>query len=455
MTSVIQTLREKREALLHDAEVLSELADTENRELAEDEQKRFTDNLAEAKKLADKIIQKQQLSDAHEMIPIERKTEPPKPGMEHTSQNPGLEVKTIGGPRHYRHSTLKSFKGPNAEDNAFRSGQFLRALFFGDEPARVWCLNNGIKNLAAGEAINTAGGVLVPDEFEAAIIDLREVYGVFRRECMVTPMVRDVKNVPRRTGGLTAYFVGENPGSGITTSDKAWDMVKLVAKKLATLSLMSNEIAEDAVINLADDLASEIAYAFSLKEDQCGFLGDATSTYGGITGAAIKINDGNHAAGIFTAASGHTAYSTLTLADFNGLTGTLPEFARGNARWFCHRVAFANSMERLMYAGGGNTVDTIRGGDSLQFLGYPVVISQVLNSTTGAQTSTIVILFGDLRMAATMGNRRGVSVARSDERYFEFDQIGIRGIERLDINVHDLGDGTNAGPLVALKTAAS
>jgi hypothetical protein len=43
-------------------------------------------------------------------------------------------------------------------------------------------------------------------------------------------------------------------------------------------------VLEDAIISIADDLAEEIVYAFSLKEDQCGFIGDGTSTYGGIVG---------------------------------------------------------------------------------------------------------------------------------------------------------------------------
>ena len=30
------------------------------------------------------------------------------------------------------------------------------------------------------------------------------------------------------------------------------------------------------------------------------------------------------------------------------------------------------------------------------------------------------------------------------------DELAIRGTERFDINVHDAGDGTNAGPVVAL-----
>jgi hypothetical protein len=60
-----------------------------------------------------------------------------------------------------------------------------------------------------------------------------------------------------------------------------------------------------------------------------------------------------------------------------------------------------------------------------------------------------MFFFGDLPKAAMMGERRGVTIKRSDHRYFENDQIGLLGTERFDINVHDFGDNTNAGPLVA------
>jgi HK97 family phage major capsid protein len=62
----------------------------------------------------------------------------------------------------------------------------------------------------------------------------------------------------------------------------------------------------------------------------------------------------------------------------------------------------------------------------------------------------MMILFGDLAKAAAMGERRQVTIKRSDERYFDQDQIGLLGTERVDINNHDLGDNTTAGPMVGL-----
>ena len=95
-------------------------------------------------------------------------------------------------------------------------------------------------------------------------------------------MAGDTPSDPRRRGGVTAYWVGESQSTSY--SDKTWDRVRLTAKKLMALTRVSNEINEDAVINLGDDYAREIVYAFAAKEDQAGFNGDGTSAYGGITG---------------------------------------------------------------------------------------------------------------------------------------------------------------------------
>lgn len=460
MPQSTQELREQRDCLYQEACAVSTKADDESRVLTVEEQASFDLTLKRVEELDAVIERREKLTATGEKInKTERLTQPEAPANELTVHNPAPKAQNLTVPAtvRFRNARLKAFKGPTAEEDAYKCGRFLLAELYGDYASKLWCVQHGVgpRQLAQGTTVNTAGGALVPDEMERAIIDLREEYGVFRREANVRQMMSDTLIIPRRTGGLTAYFVDENPSSGITQSEKTWDSVKLVAKKMATLTLYSSEISEDAIINMADDLAGEIAYAFANKEDTCGFLGDGTSTYGGIHGVTIRINDGNHAAGIHTAATGATAFSTLTLADFHGVTGKLPLYARRNAKWYVHAAGYATSMERLMYAAGGNTVAMIGGGSGPSFLGYPVVMSQVLNSTLTAQTSTIVLLFGDLRMATSMGSRRGVSIALSDQRYFELDQIGIRGTERFDIACHDLGDGTTPGPIIALKTAAS
>jgi HK97 family phage major capsid protein len=372
------------------------------------------------------------------------------------SSSPRLNRIAIPAQCRFRYSHLKAFSGPDADKKAYMAGRFYMAILWNDHDSKQWCHDNGIDTrykAVLKEATNELGGVLVPEEVEQTIIDLREQFGVFRREARDEPMVSDTKVIPRRTGGVTAYFGDEAPASGMTETDKSWDHVRLTAKKLYVLTRYSTEVGEDAIISIGDDLTNEIAYAFASKEDDCGFLGDGTSTYGGITGLINAIAAGSKV----TAASGNTAFSTLDLTDFEDMVGKLPTYAEGNAKWYISKAGYAASMMRLIDAAGGNTIATLQNGANMrEFLGYPVVIAQKMNNTLTAQTSTDgLCYFGDLRQAAAFGNRRGMSILMSEHRYMEFDEIGIRGTERFDLNVHETGTASAAGAIIMLSTPSS
>jgi HK97 family phage major capsid protein len=208
---------------------------------------------------------------------------------------------------------------------------------------------------------------------------------------------------------------------------------------------------EDAVISIADDLAGEMAYAFAIKEDQCGFIGDGTSTYGGIIGVAVKIlNAANTAGAVDCATAGHDTFAEVDNGDLAALMGKLPIYARANAKFYCSGVASSLVFGRLKATAGGNTVQNLEGAPGMTYLGRPIVETQVLATSTGDLNNAVMLLYGDLSKAATMGERRGISIARSDQRYFENDLIGLRATQRVDIVVHDLGDTSTAGPVVAL-----
>lgn len=363
-----------------------------------------------------------------------------------------------------RYGKLRAFKGPvdgdgfDAEERAYRSGMFILAALLKDhsahQVAREWCLANGMAtNLKAqAEGVNSAGGFLVPIQFETAIIDLREEYGMFRQECRMVPMGSDTMTIPRRVSGVTAYWVGEN--SQITESQKGWGQVQLVAKKLGALSRMSTELAEDAVISIADDLAQEMAYAFAQAEDSAGWNGDGTATYGGIVGVKNKLGGtigAGQFAGAMDAASGHDTFAEIDATDLSNLMAKLPKYAEKNAKWYCSQPCWNVVFQRLMAAAGGVTIQELSGGKPRRgYLGYDVVIDQTLPTATTDLSDLPMLYFGDLSLGARMGERRGIRVKTSDDRYFEYDQIGVQATERVDIVVHDVGDATTPGPIVAL-----
>lgn len=358
-------------------------------------------------------------------------------------------------------SHLKAFKDRRddngllvrAEDQAYRVGMWAKAAIFGDPVAAEWCKANGLPlTRAQAENVNTSGGFLVPEEMMATIIVLREVYGVARQEAQIIPMGRDTLNWPRRTGGTTAYFVGE--GAAGTASTVTFDSINLTARKAMQLVLMSNEIAEDAIVQIGDIVTNEVAYAFSALEDNCLVNGDGTSTYGNIKGLVPLAIDSTRASSKFTAASGHNTFALLDNTDLTGAMGKLPKYVYqgGNVKWHCSQLAFDTLFGRLMAAGGGNRIDTLTGELVYRYLGYPVCIWQQMPNVATSLAGAAMLWFGDMRRAVAFGERRQITLRRSEDRYFDQDSVAILGTERFDIQCHDVGgaSGTLAGPLIAI-----
>ena len=343
------------------------------------------------------------------------------------------------------YSRIKNFK---TNDEAFRFGSWALACI-GYKKSAQWCTDNGIVTKIANiEGNNLAGGFLVPEEFENAIITLREQFGVIRNHARVVPMSSDIKRMPRRSTNLTASFVGE--ASTASQSNETFDQINLVAKKSMVLTKFSSELSEDAVINFADDLAGEMAYAQAKLEDQCAFIGDATSTYGGITGLANAVGS----AGVTTATS--NAFTAITLAQIQESFAKLPQYAdNANAKIFCHKAVWNSVFLRLAYvSGGNNAVDLLTGSGQLSFAGYPVVLSQAMNSTTGS--GAVVCHFGDMSQAVYFGDRRQTAVDFSNSALtsFETDMLCYRATTRWDLVCANVGDATNAGSIVTLKAGA-
>lgn len=372
--------------------------------------------------------------------------------------------------------SLRNFRGERngqpAEQRAYNFGMWALATLseqlpgrFGNrfENARKHVTDMGLRNALHQSNDGTGYGHFIPEEFGMDMIVLREQYGVARRTMKIVPMSSDTRSDPRRVSGLTAYFVTE--GSAGTTSSGVVDRVGLTAKDIMAITTMSANLSSDAAISIGDDLSGEIAYAFAHKEDLCAFNGDATSTFGGIVGVRTKLQDvdgaGTDSAGLVTGTG--VTWSSIVLADFNNVLGKLPEYAdTANAVWVCHKTFYATVMQKLALASGGVTAMEVSSGDRRprpEFLGYPVEFSQVFPSTT-AET-TVACTLGDHALAASFGDRQQESIMFSEhatvggESVFERNDIAVRGTERFDINVHDVGSSSAAGPVVGLQTGTT
>lgn len=349
--------------------------------------------------------------------------------------------------------TLRSFRPElydgsrsRAEEAAYRAGQWARATIFGNADAARWCRDHGMPMSQRVLTGLTAGqSVLIPDELVLPIISLREQYGIARRFCYVHPMVTDTASVPRDTADVTAYFVGREQAP--TASDPGFDNIELVSRNVAAETRISNDYAADSVINLADHVAEKHARAFAVKEDNCLFNGDGTSSYGGIVGIRTAILS---KAGAVDAASGNDTFAEITAEDLRKVMGTLPDLPGINPSWFTSKVGKENMFNRLKDAAGGNTKLNLSSGDPDTWGGYDIVTSAAMPKVLTDLSDVAMALFGDLRMGVIFGDRRGMTMMVDPYSLSSYQQTKIISSERFDINVHGVGDASNAGPIVAL-----
>jgi HK97 family phage major capsid protein len=343
------------------------------------------------------------------------------------------------------HRKLKAF---DSNEDAYRAGLWFKAAFMNDSEASRLCNDYGILNTAV-EGTGSSGGFLVPDELSSAIIAVRNRAGVSRQLCKVVGMSSDVMNIPKVTAGLTVDYPAE--AAEITASDQTWGQVALAAVKRAVIAKTSNELLHDSVINVIDDLAVGIGNAFAVQEDNELINGDGTATFGGETGMTAMA-----AGGTTQLASSNTSFADITLSDLNTLVGTMPDkyYGAGTPSWLFGRQTWSSYVQALVYAAGGNTIFDLAsdGGASPQLFGFPVLISSQMPSD-GAQT--FACFFGSWDSAVIIGDREDVEISVSEEAFWANDITAVKGTTRYDINVHDIGDASDAGAVVGLKTASS
>ena len=340
--------------------------------------------------------------------------------------------------------TCGAFSNPKS---AWKLGRLFKAAINKDTKSLEWCAANRVTR-AQIESINSGGGFLVNADVAASIIALRDSYGVARANAQIVPMSRENVMYPRRVSGLTGAWVGE--GSAPAQSAATFDNVGLLAKKYAALVLVSTELLDDSAADLGQFLAEEIAWVFAKNEDDTLWNGDGTSTYAGMTGIATAIIDGNHAAANVACAGGHHSFATLDGTDIAAVMGALPAYAWPGSAWFISEYGFSNLMCRLAATSGAN-FSTLRGQPA--FNGRPVVFSQSLPASSSAFTGKVGLAFGDLSKSTILGDRRTITVKRSNERYMDTDQVGIMATERFCIVNHSLGNniaGSNTSPMCGL-----
>lgn len=372
-----------------------------------------------------------------------------------TGQKSGQNIKVKT-----RHNT-RYFK---SNEEAFTAGKFLKAVS-GDHAAYQWCVEHGVDIKTLTEGQDQSAGILVPEVWENAIWNLKEPRGVARQYARVVNMTGPVQKRIKFDGGPATFFVSE--GVAPTASDLKYGYMTLSAKKLGHLTYLTYELADDALVNAVDEITREAAYALADKEDQAFFVGDGTSTHGGIVGlryAYQKLVE--DAGGTWATDADKSKLASMVLGPTNawgGITRDTLGSLRGKVRrsgqtdlaYFCNSVFYYDVMCKLAYAAGGVTAtEVVDGVPRERFDGYPVVMVETMPGETAA--NDIPVYFGSMAEAADFGDLKSTTV--ETDKNIRTQVWEVVTTERFDINIHDIGNynataaNRKRGSLAALIT---
>ena len=289
----------------------------------------------------------------------------------------------------------------------------VRSVFNKDDAAII-----SNKDLVEGR--DPDGGYLVQPEYRNTLMSLIEQYGVARQFCTVVPMSTTELIMPKLTGGVQVYWIGE--GQTISSTQPTFGEFRMTVKKLAALVPMTSELLNDSSLAIANLLATLFAQALAKEEDRVVFTGNTAvnDPFNGV------LNDPG--VGTYTLASGHEKFTEVDAAELADVTSGRALYTQG-ARWFMHRTIF-NVVRQIkdgdgMYIWGNPT----QSADQGLIWGYPYTLVESMPAVTATAVSTPFIFFGNLQHYY-IGDRQQMTLARSEHVGFAADKVYLRVLQR-------------------------
>jgi HK97 family phage major capsid protein len=337
-----------------------------------------------------------------------------------------LEIKTAWGETvNYRYHI------PEAVANKYYSSAFesyMRKGLNGLGPSDSKTLTEGT---------DTAGGFLVPEDVQTALIKKMATMAVLRSVASVYQTSRDIITFMRvnyasaaddTTGSLFTQpgrvtATGEVPSSSTVhrQTSTVWGQVKIPVNTVMMSELISNDILEDSAIDLGTYIGESFAEAYSLYEENQFINGIGINAPMGLLALVDATN------GIESVNSGATTTPFYTYAGVLNIESELPPQYESNARWlgnkatysFLRQIVTATTNEPLwpVYAAEGGF-----GPRPGTLLGYPTLRSQFMPGSDTAGNYPLIL--GDFR-GYYIVDRIGLSIQRLTERYAEDNSIAF------------------------------
>lgn len=275
----------------------------------------------------------------------------------------------------------------------------------------------------------TTGDIPLPVDYAKQVVQLVWKYGQARQYGMVFPMGAGTVNWPRlKTEPLFSYIA---TSGAVPEKVPQLEYVQFAAKKFGGVIRIPTEIDQDSLGAFGQFIANYIARQMAKIEDLAFFTALGDGTYGGIKGMCKAALD---AGNVVTLAAGKTKPSDMTVSDWRNLRAAVDPAALATGAYYC-----ARNMDSLLVT--FNTINNPliyqpeRNGQPATLDGYPIHWVGVMPSySTVANASAMPVLFADLTYGY-LGVRDDIRIQTSLDVYFATDEIGIRALERFDVNL--------------------
>jgi HK97 family phage major capsid protein len=276
-----------------------------------------------------------------------------------------------------------------------------------------------------------AGGAIVPDDYRAAFFDkLSAVSVLLRAGAKIITTTRDVLKVPRIDSDPAAAFVAE--GGTITPGDPGYTEISATPVKIATLTVMSNELIADSNPSIVQMLEMQTARALALKFDLSAFEANETNFKGLKNVSGITLDSTLGANGSVPANLDVIASAIATLETANATASAI----------FMHPRTFGTLSKLKEITGGSNkpllqeSAGSGSQGVERRIYGIPVFLSSQLSitETKGSSSDCSSIYVCDMSHIVPVF-REDSRIEVDSSRLFNSDQSELRAIMRATLAV--------------------
>jgi HK97 family phage major capsid protein len=254
---------------------------------------------------------------------------------------------------------------------------------------------------------DTQGGVLAPDQFIAELLRNVVLFSPIRSVARVMSTSANAALLPKRTGGMTAQWVGETqtrPETTVTFGQNRYPVCELAA-----FVDVSNAMLEDAAFDVASELAFEFAEEFGRAEGAAFVNGT-----GGLSPSGFM-----QSADVAYTPSGSA--SAITADGLIDIFHALKPPYRANAVWGMNAATLA-AVRKLKDQQNRYLVDIggLANAPATTLLGRPVNELPDMPDIAG---NAFPIIVGDFQQAYRIFDRIALSVLRDP-----FTQAGVGNV---------------------------